>query len=216
MKGLDPITLPLRLPIQLRKYRALLIYNVINEMFIDPQLRSLTDIFIRTYDTAFDVDALERHKPNGLDFSWKIYPMTGYLRGEQGKYSNTHEAIGPVYLNFEPWRGIFDSMKHQEQGKYTKTTSQKNRDAEAAALGVESSPEIVAHAKRWGWLEQKVLSYMKANPKRSTLEDGELPMLLGRSLTPAIKRELKVFGIHWDNEEQCYDLPSISDPLPLS
>jgi len=71
---------------QLRKFKVSLLYNVIDEMFIDPQLRSLTDIFISTYDTAFDLDSLDRKKPAGLDFCWKIYPMTGYLRGEQGRY----------------------------------------------------------------------------------------------------------------------------------
>ena len=38
---------------QLRKFKTSMIYNVIDEMFIDSQLRALTDIFIKTYFCFF-------------------------------------------------------------------------------------------------------------------------------------------------------------------
>ena len=94
---------------KLRHFQMPLVYNVIDEMFIDPQLRAMTDIFIKTYDTAFDTESLESNKDTGLDFHWRVYPMSGYLRGEQGKYAVTHRPIDPVYLHFAPWRGIFET-----------------------------------------------------------------------------------------------------------
>lgn len=189
---------------QLRKFKCRLIYNVINEMFIDPQLRAMTDIFIRTYDTAFDIDSLQRHKPSGLDFCWTIYPMTGYMCGEQGKYSKTQKSVGPVYFNFETWRGIFNTDRYQKQEQYTKTTAQKNKLLE---LQAKSSPELTAELNEWAWLEQNVISWMERHPERTTMEAGELPQMAGCAVTPAIKKRLVAYGVVWDNNEQYYMLP---------
>lgn len=188
---------------QLRKFKCRLIYNVINEMFIDPQLRAMTDIFIRTYDTCFDIDSLNRHKPNGLDFNWTIYPMTGYLCGEQGRYAKTNKTVGPVYFKFEKWQGLFSTDRYQQQGKYTKTTDEKNK---LLKLEAESSDEMKQYASEWSWLEQNVISWRERNPERTTLELGELPQMIGCSPTRSIRDQLQGLGVRYDRNNQCYQL----------
>lgn len=151
---------------QLRKFKTSLIYNVIDEMFIDPQLRSLTDIFIKTYDTAFDTQALEIQKDTGKDFSWRIYPMTGYLAGEQKKYAVTHRTLPPVLFHFEPWRGIYDSSQHQEKGVYS--MSAKDRKKMEMNVSVESDPEMIQEIDEWAWLEDKVRELANGGVKEIT------------------------------------------------
>lgn len=175
---------------QLRKFKTSLIYNVIDEMFVDPQLRALTDIFIRTYDTAFDLDALAREKKTGLDFCWMVYPYSGYLNGEQGKYAKTSKAE-KVFFKFEPWQGVYDSMQHQEKGVY----SMNKREREAALkaqLSVESSEEMETEMNEWQWLIDNVrklknsgIEYLEAQQLwqvLKVLEHGYTPGYIGRML----------------------------------
>ena len=172
---------------QLRKFKTSLIYNVIDEMFIDSQLRALTDMFIRTYDTAFDRDAMARRKQPGLDFCWQVYSMTGYLNGEQGRYAVTHKAT-KCYFRFAPWRGIYDDKQHQVHGTY----SLSKREREAAAkvgLSVESSGEMEETMNEWAWLIDNVrklkrsgIEYLEAHQLWQVLEiieHGKTPQQVG-------------------------------------
>lgn len=190
---------------QLRKFKASMIYNVIDEMFIDPQLRALTDIFIRTYDTAFDKDAMARRKKPGIDFCWRVHAMSGYLNGEQGRYAVTHKAE-KAYFHFAPWRGVYDSMRHQEKGVY----SLNKREKEAlrkAGLSVESSEEMKEEMNEWAWLAEKAKQLKEsgqaeihARPLWAFLEIGD------RGYTPYyIGKILPAFGIsflRWDKMEK--------------
>lgn len=190
---------------QLRKFKASMIYNVIDEMFIDSQLRALTDIFIRTYDTAFDKDAMARRKKPGLDFCWQLYSMTGYLNGEQGRYARTHKA-DKCYFRFAPWRGVYDDKQHQEKGTY----SLNKREREAAlkaGLSVESSEEMEETINEWQWLIDKVLQLKKAG--QTEIHARPLWAFLdiaSRGLTPNyMGTVLPAFGIKhdkWDNREK--------------
>ncbi len=145
---------------QLRKFKTSLYYNVIDEMFVDSQLRGLTDIMISTYDTAFDLDSLSKHKQSGLDFHWSIYPLTGYLCGEQGRYAFTKKPL-VAYFHFEPWRGVYDSMKHQEKGKYSQTTKEINA-SQKAQLSISSSEDIQDHMNQWDWLYKEITQRYRA------------------------------------------------------
>jgi len=145
---------------QLRKFKTSMIYNVIDEMFIDSQLRALTDIFIRTYDTAFDRDKMERHKKPGLDFCWQLYSMTGYLNGEQGRYAVTHKA-DKCFFRFAPWRGVYDDKQHQEKGTY----SLNKREREAAlkaGLNVDDSGQLKRdkeeYDEKWADIDSQIAS----------------------------------------------------------
>ncbi len=187
---------------QLRKLRCPLYYNVIDEMFIDPQLRSMTDAIIKTYDTAFDLDSLEAEKPMGVDFCWYIYPLTGMLYGQQRKYSVTHRAIGPVYFHFKPWRGIYDTGQRQEQGIYTMSTKDKNR----MLMAVTSDPEVTSFNNAWSWLADIIRDLRDRGI--TSLHKWELQQAIGRPLTQAIRDALGAFGVHWDNPAQRYIIES--------
>lgn len=169
---------------QLRKFEASLLFNVIDEMFIDPQLRSLSDIFIKTYDSAFDVGNLQNRKPRGLDFMWKVYPMSAYLRGEQNKYAVTNRSLDGICFHFGAWRGIFNSMIHQEKGIYSISTKDKNK-ALTANVTAESSPEIKEHFNEWGWLYKEVASMNQAGIK----EIGQLELYDRLNIDPDKEKE---------------------------
>lgn len=177
---------------QLRKFKASLLYNVIDEMFIDPQLRALTDIFIRTYDTAFDLDALASKKQLGLDFCWQIYPMSGYLRGEQGRYGVTKKSE-KAYFHFGPWRGIYDSGQHQEKGRYSMNKKEREKEeALKAQVSAESSEDIKKEINQWQWLIDGVrklkrsgVEFLEAHQLWQVLqvvENGYTPTIIGRML----------------------------------
>ncbi len=144
---------------QLRKFETTLIYNVIDEMFVDPQLRALTDIFVRTYDTAFDLDAMARKKRTGLDFCWQTYSYSGYLNGEQGRYALTKRSE-KSYFKFAPWQGVFDTWKHQEKGVYS-LNKRERAAAEKAGLVVDDSEELRLKKEeydfKWSDIDKQVI-----------------------------------------------------------
>ena len=180
---------------QLRKFKTSLVYNVIDEMFIDSQLRALSDIFIITYDTAFDLDSLAAHKQTGVDFKWKVFPMSGYLAGEQAKYSITHKSLPPVFFRFKSWRGIYDSFQHQEKGVYSQTTKDRNK-ALAMDVTAQSSEDMKKMMNEWAWLAEKIILIKNSGIER--LEGWELAQKIGSPLTPAVKDALKMFGVSYD------------------
>jgi hypothetical protein len=153
---------------QARHYEISILYNVINEMFIDSQIRTMTDIFVKTYDTAFDLESLETKKERGLDFKWEVYPWSAYLCGEQGKYKNTHKPLPPIYLPFKPWRGIYSTLISQKKGIYSLSTRDKNKQF-LASITAESSPEIQDHFNKWGYLYPKVVEIYESGVKEMEL-----------------------------------------------
>lgn len=181
---------------QLRKFQVSLLYNVIDEMFIDPQLRALTDIFIRTYDTAFDIDALRRKKKPGIDFCWQTYSYSGYLNGEQGRYAVTKKA-DKSFFKFAPWQGVYDDKHHQEHGVYS-LNKREREAAEKAKLMVESSEETETTINQWQWLIDNVrklknsgIEFLEAHQMWQVLEvveHGYTPRQIGEILP--------TFGIH--------------------
>jgi hypothetical protein len=145
---------------QLRKYQNSLIYTVINEMFVDSRIRELTDIFIRCEDTALSMEGLAAKKPTGVDFKWTIYPMSGYMLGRERSYYVTKKPLPPVYLHFEPWRGIYNDKLAQAQGKmkYGFNLTEKTTAGNNIGLGIETQPlaETVDNIAQYKWLENIV------------------------------------------------------------
>jgi hypothetical protein len=182
---------------QLRHFETSLLYNVINEMFIDPQLRTLTDVFVKTSDTAFDADSLVNKKPRGVDFKWLITPTSGYLRGEQGKY----KMMPPAYLHFEPWHGIYDTLQTQRKGVYSISTRDKNKKF-LARISAESTGEMNDYFNKWQWLVDMIQDWKRQGVK--LLRPSELARMMGRPLTKEIKGILPVWGVSWDNSIQRY------------
>jgi uncharacterized coiled-coil protein SlyX len=143
---------------QLRKYQNSMIYTVINEMFIDARIRELTDIFIRCEDTALSVEGLNHHKQPGIDFKWTIYPMSGYLCGRENSYYLTKKPLPPVYLHFEPWRGIYDDKLAQAPGKMKYGFNLADKTGNNVGVGIETqqSSETETAVDQYKWLEKIV------------------------------------------------------------
>jgi len=179
---------------QLRKFNTSLAYNVIDEMFVDVQLRSLTDVFIKTHDKAFEINNLIHETEKGNDFSWRVYPWTGYLAGEENKYSVTKKPLPPVTFHFTNLHGLFDSTKHQEKGIYSQSRA-------------ESSKEMKDYMDEWQWLADKAIAIKEAGYE--FIEPGELPQLIGRPISKQIREHLKVWGIAYDRNTQCYAVNNV-------
>jgi hypothetical protein len=145
---------------QLRKYQNSLIYTVINEMFVDSRIRELTDIFIRCEDTALSMEGLAARKPTGVDFKWTIYPMSGYMLGREQSYYVTKKPLSPVYLHFEPWRGIYNDKLAQAQGKmkygFNLTEKASNATLGIGEVETKQSAETVDNIAQFKWLENIV------------------------------------------------------------
>ena len=156
---------------QLRKYQNSLIYTVINEMFVDSRIRELTDIFIRCEDTALSMEGLAARKPTGIDFKWTIYPMSGYMLGREWSYYVTKKPLPPVYLHFEPWRGIYDDKLAQAQGKmkygFNLTKKTGNNALGIGEIETQPSAETVDKIAQYKWLENLV------NDRMIIDDDGE-------------------------------------------
>lgn len=174
---------------QLRKFNTSLAYNVIDEMFVDSQLRALTDVFIKTYDKAFELNNIIHETAKGNDFSWRVYPWTGYFAGEENKYSVTKKPLPPVTFHFTKLHGLFDSTKHQEKGIYSQSRA-------------ESSKEITEYMDEWQWLVDKVKAIKEAGYE--FIEPVKLPRLIGRPISRQIREHLKEWGIAYDRTTQCY------------
>jgi hypothetical protein len=143
---------------QLRKYQNSLIYTVINEMFVDSRIRELTDIFIRCEDTALSVEGLAQKKQTGIDFKWTIYPMSGYMLGRERSYYFTKKPLPPVYLHFEPWRGIYNDKLAQGQGKMKYGFNLADKTGNDVGVGIETqqSSETETAVDQYKWLEKIV------------------------------------------------------------
>lgn len=192
---------------QLRKFKTSLIYNVTDEMFVDVQLRALTDIFMKTYDTAYDMDKIVAHKEPGLDFCWTVYPMTAYLCGQQGRFVVTKKPLAPIYFHFGGFRGVYDSNKHQERGTYSLSRKEQGK-AMMAQLSAESSPEMAAHKSKFAWLAESAQDLRNAGQK--FVKTGELTQWIGQPLTRTIREWLAAYGIRYDALKQGYVVESYS------
>lgn len=141
---------------ELRKFHSSMGYSVIDEMFIDPQLRMLTDVFIKCEDTALSVEGLEQNKPTGKDFKWTIYPMSAYLVGRENSYYATKKALPPVYFHFERWRGIYNTDTFQKKGTYTMSTRDREKGVKMD-VSTELDSEVQEEVNRWAWLEERAM-----------------------------------------------------------
>lgn len=146
---------------ELRKFHTSMGYSVIDEMFIDPQLRTLTDVFIKCEDTALSVEGLTNRKPTGVDFKWTIYPMSGYLAGRENSYYVTKKPLPPVFFHFAPWRGTYNTDLFQRKGVYSMNKREQEK-AMKANIQVADDPVNVEQANKWGWLEERAILLKKS------------------------------------------------------
>lgn len=175
---------------QLRKWEAPLYYTCIHEMFVDSRIRDMTDLFIKTEDTALTENGLRRHQRQGLSFHWKPYPMTKKYSGHT--FAETHEDLGVWEINGRMLWGLIDTLERQERKKY-----KPEEEVVEAPVHIIEDGRVIEERSKWGWLYDKILDLHKR--KIPELEDEILWEYLEvkqRGIpTNAVGRQLKVMGI---------------------
>jgi hypothetical protein len=169
---------------ELRHYETSMIYTCLSEMALDSRIRDNTDIFIKTKDTALSPSGLQARKPIGLDFEWLVYSMSDYLGSP---YCDTHVPYGKYYLNFEPFRGIYNDKEIQGEGMYKYGVDLKNMDDEDVNvnLQIQESPMIRQQANKWQWFDP-IVEQMLSSPEKYILAKDiqNNPEVIRRRLTP--------------------------------
>lgn len=132
---------------ELRHLGAALIYTVISEMWVDARIRQLTDIFIRTQDTALDIENLERQAIPGMKARWQCYYMSRKINGTS--YFDNHEKYGPYYIHVRNMWDAYDTLELQasanlKYGDYLKAASAKNV--------IQVEPQDDNTNDEWAWL----------------------------------------------------------------
>ena len=132
---------------QLRKLQSALIYTSIHEMFVESRIRDMTDIFIKTMDTALTPQGLVAKKKPGLEFEWALYPMSRKLTGE--RYQDTKQVLKAT-IKGHRWWGAIDTLQRQDRKKY-KVPIGETGEADME-MTLTESPAMVAAKSKWGWL----------------------------------------------------------------
>jgi hypothetical protein len=195
---------------QLRKLQCGLIFTAIDPMFVDKRIREATDVFIECVDTALYSYNMALGKPQGHEFEWKIYDMSGKMLGQEHSYRETNQGVMTYKVTLNKMWGVIDTYERQASNgvKYTDMGKTIN------AIDVEESLTVQKVKSQWSWLQDKILAWKQSGIK--TIEAGELPMLVGAPLNNEIKQWLSVFGVSWSNYDQCYKVNdfSLEKPLP--
>ena len=177
---------------QLRKLESPFIYTCISEMFVDVRIRDLTDIFIKTEDTALSPLGLARRQQQGIEFQWYLYPMTRKLTGE--RYSDTKQRLGPYFLRGKRLWGLIDTNQRQERKKL------KELEIEAR---FDKSDETEAFNRKYGWIGEELIQLAASG--KTTLSNIEI-----RQLFPGVDKQLlkDYFGFEYDRYSQGWDFGS--------
>ncbi len=175
---------------QLRKWESPLFYTCIHEMFVDSRIRDMTDLFIKTEDTALTEDGLRSKQRQGITFQWFLYPMTKKFTGHT--YQETKHAIGPLDLNGEALWGIIDTKQRQERKKYIPVES-----SERVPISLTEDPVVFEERSKWGWLYEKILAlHQQGIPELEDAVLWEYLELKQRGIKPhVVGGQLKQMGI---------------------
>lgn len=136
---------------QLRKWQSPLFYTCIHEMFIDSRIRDMTDLFIKTEDTALTENGLRNRQKQGIRFQWTLYPMTKKFTGYT--YRENKHAIGPIDFNGKIMWGIIDTLQRQERKKYKQSDYE-----EEMPVHITEDPVVFEQRSKWGWLYERILA----------------------------------------------------------
>lgn len=175
---------------QLRKWQSPLFYTCIHEMFVDSRIRDMTDMFIKTEDSALTLEGLRRKQRQGINFHWRLYPMTKKFTGST--YAETHHAIGPINVNGKNLWDIIDTYQKQERKKY-----KPEEEGTEWPVQIPEDPAVFEERSKWGWLYERILAlHQNGIPE---LEDETLWKYLQikeRGLSShLVGRQLKQMGI---------------------
>lgn len=178
---------------QIRKDQSALIYTCIDEGFVDVRIRDMTDIMIKTMDTALTPEGLARKQTPGEEFKWIIYPMTRKLTGE--RYQDTGRTLPPAYLKGRRWWDVIDSGQKQKRKKFNLKTDNEGVNA---GIEVSQNPELAKTVNEWEWVGQKILElrdsgYTEIYP----YELWDFLELEARGITPrSIQTRLGQYGVY--------------------
>lgn len=170
---------------QLRKLKMPLVYNCINEMFVDGRIRDLTDIFIHTQDTALTPIGLSRKQKQGIEFEWYLYPMTSKFTGE--RYADTKQRRGPVFIRGKALWGLIDTYKRQERKKGIAMGLQPGITAESTA---KSDPANTAFNAKWGWVADKLNELIQSGV--TEIQSNEYYRMFGKVPKDTMKNDFNV------------------------
>lgn len=179
---------------QLRKLKMPLVYNCINEMFVDSRIRDLTDLFIHTSDTALTRLGLSRQQQQGLEFAWYLYPMTPKITGE--KYADTRQRLGPYYIRGKPLWGLVETFKRQERRK---GLSMADMSGVGMDVDYESDPANTTFNSKYGWVADKLNTLIGAGIDFVGYKER-------MSMFPNVPNDVlrEEFGLCWDGFRQGY------------
>jgi hypothetical protein len=178
---------------ELRKWESPLIYTCIHEMFVDSRIRDLTDIFVKTEDTALTPLGLSRRQKQGIEFQWYIYAMSRKLTGE--RYADTHQRIGPFYIRGKPVWGLIDTNKRQERKKFNPAAAGREME-----LSVKQDAQTRAFMKQFGWVGEKLVELR--NQGVDSLSTKEMRRLFANVPKDILK---DYFDFVWEPYSQRWD-----------
>ena len=138
---------------QLRKLQAAFIFTCISEMFVPNRIRDAADIYVQTRDCAFINGTPWYGQRQGIDYEWKVFPMTGKLAG----YANTYPELGRPYqvLRMHGRRswGLIDTYERQKRERHiTSLYSHPERDISVDIPVVIEDSNVANEKAAWGWL----------------------------------------------------------------
>lgn len=148
---------------QLRKMQCGLIYTVLNEAYVDVRIRENTDVFIRCFDVAMKPGNLSKRMTQGVTFEWLIYAMSPKLCGYGNTYTDTGKPFGPYTVTLKHMWNVIDTFEKQAKGgsKYGNFEKEK----QLVPLDIGEDVEVVEQRSRWGWLDERLLKFLKKHKK---------------------------------------------------
>ena len=155
---------------QLRHSACGLVCTSIDEMWISPRLRDITDYFIICKDMALTPGGLQNKQEEGLVFRWNIYPMTDMYNGVTWNESKT---ILTMYFHAQDYWGIINTSHSQTTGnKYAVDVFKNPDEAHVDNVPGGVNKAAVKEYSRWGKLYEAVQSLRDEGIKR--LPPGEM------------------------------------------
>ena len=164
----------------LRKNESPLFYTCIHEMFVDSRIRDMTDLFIKTEDTALTEHGLRNKQQQGIKFRWMLYFMSKKFTGHT--YSETNKPVGPIDINGRMLWDIINTRQRQAREKY-----RPEDYAEELPIDISSDPQIVKEISKWGWLTDALLTLHNNGVKdMEDIELWEYLRLKERNISPSV------------------------------
>lgn len=150
---------------QYRKDNLGLTCTTIDEMWIDPRIRSIIDIYIICKDLALTPDGLTSKAEEGVNIRWTVYPMTDYFNGVPWSHSKT---VYTAVLHAKPFWGIVDTNYKQATGK--KYAQDIFKDTVPYPAGGVNKMAVEEYS-RWGQLYKAITGLRDMGIKRLSSDE---------------------------------------------